>query len=439
MSTVWPSPAVTILGSIRSMSLVYSSVSMTHEPNDPFGLLAPIHRAAPYAAFARLREQAPVYYSDAWSCWLVTRYDDVAACFRDDRLSADRAGSYATSLPPEIQQKLAPLIGNLSRWALMKDPPDHTRLRGLASKAFTPRLIAELRPSIEATCDRLLDELDARADAEGGFDLVEGYAFPVPVLVIGAMLGLPPEDATMLKRWSSALTAFLGGASMTQEIVGTALKAVIELEEYFRAQIDARRSEPGDDLLSSLLAAHEHEDRLDEQELLATCTMLLFGGHETTTNLIANGAMVLLRHPEALAWLRDDLEGRIEGAVEELLRFEPPVLRMGRVAREAFELRGETIETGDRLYMVMAAANRDPACFDDPDRLDLARTGNRHLTFGLGRHFCLGAALGRLEGQISLSKLLTRFPSLRLPSDYTPEWIDNLTVRGLARLPLLAG
>ncbi len=258
----------------------------------------------------------------------------------------------------------------------------------------------------------------------------------MPVLVIGSMLGLPPEDAVQLKRWSGALSDFLGGAEMTPAIVGTALKAVVELEGYFREHIDRRRREPSDDLLTSLLAAHEDEDRLDEQELLATCTVLLFGGHETTTNLIGNGALTFLRHPEALAWLREDLDGRIAGAVEEVLRFEPPVLRMGRVVRERFELAGQTLEAGDRVYMVMAAANRDPAHFEEPDRLDLARADNRHLTFGLGRHFCLGAPLGRLEGQIALSKLLTRFPSLRLPDPYAPEWMDNLTVRGLARLPL---
>lgn len=399
---------------------------------DPFGLADPSTRTEPHAAYAKLREQAPVYFAEAWGCWLITPYDEVVACFRDDRLSADRATSYAAKLPPPVQAKLAPLIGNLGRWALMKDPPDHTRLRGLVSQAFTPRLVKRLRPRIEAICDERLDRL---AEAPS-FDLIESYAFPVPVRVIGDMLGLPAEDDVKLKRWSAALTNFLGAAAMSQELVATALGAIVELEDYFRGQIEQRRREPGEDLISDLLAAHEQDDRLDEAELLATCTMALFGGHETTTNLIGNGAKVLLEHPEALAGLREDLDAGMAPAVEELLRYESPILRMGRVAREDIELRGQTIAAGDRVYMVMAAANRDPAQFAEPERLDLRRADNRHLSFGFGRHFCLGAALGRLEGQIALRKLFERFPELRLDPEQPPRWIDNLTVRGLERLPL---
>jgi len=403
---------------------------------DSYGLLEPSYRDDPYPALARLREDAPVYYCEPWRCWLVTRYDDVVASFRDERLSADRASGYAATLPPPVQDKLAPLIGNFGRWALMKDPPDHTRLRGLISKAFTPRLVAQLGPKIAATCDRLLAEAEATAKAEGSFDLIEAYAFPVPVLVIGAMLGLPEDDAAKLKRWSMALSNFLGASAMSQEIVGQALAAVVELEAYFGEQLERRRAAPGDDLLSSLLAAHEQDDRLDEAELLATCTMVLFGGHETTTNLIGNGVKVLLDHPEALAGLRADLDGGIGPAVEELLRYESPILRMGRVAKQDLDIAGVEIAAGDRIYLMMAAANRDPAQFDGADQLDLGRADNRHLTFGHGRHFCLGAALGRLEAQIALTKLLERFEGLRVAGGAELRWLDNLTVRGLERLEL---
>lgn len=402
---------------------------------DPYGLLDPSYRSNPYPALARVRAAEPVYFFEPWDCWLITRYEQVEACFRADQLSADRASGHAAKLPPPLRDKLAPLIGNLSRWALMKDPPAHTRLRGLISKAFTPRLIARLRPSIEQTCDRMLD---AMAEA-GSFDLIESYAFPVPVLVIGSMLGLPAEDAAKLKRWSAAMTGFLGAASVTPEIVGAALSAVVELEAYFMEQLEARRAAPGDDLLSSLIAAHDQDDRLDTAELLATCTMVLFGGHETTTNLIGNGVKVLLDHPEALASLRTDLDAGIADAVEELLRYESPILRMGRVARESFELGGVELRAGDRVYMMMAAANRDPERFEAPDRLDLKRSDNRQLSFGHGRHFCVGAALGRLEAQIALSKLLSRFPDLRVQSSDAPRWLDNLTVRGLERLDLTTG
>jgi cytochrome P450 len=258
----------------------------------------------------------------------------------------------------------------------------------------------------------------------------------VPVLVIGDMLGLPAEDATRLERWSAALAGFLGASSMTPEIVGAALQAVVELEGYLREQIERRRSAPGDDLLSELLAAHEQDDRLDEAELLATCTMVLFGGHETTTNLIGNGVKVLLEHPAELAALREDLAGRIAPTVEELLRFEPPVLRMGRIAKQPVALGSAEIAAGDRVYMVMAAANRDPAQFEAPARFDPSRAENRHLTFGHGRHYCLGAALGRVEGQIALAKLVARFPALRLVDEGEPRWLDNLTVRGLEQLPV---
>ncbi|NVB39332.1 cytochrome P450 [Pseudenhygromyxa sp. WMMC2535] len=407
------------------------------EPNaDPHGLLDPSYRTDPYPALARLREHAPVYRFEPWNCWLITRYEDVVTCFRDDRLSADRAGGYAASLPPAIQTKLAPLIGNFARWALMKDPPDHTRLRGLINKAFTPRLITHLRPRVEAICDELLDEIAAK----GSFDLIDDYAFPVPVLVIGEMLGLPPEDASRLKKWSTALSAFLGATAMRQEIVAAALGAIVELEVYFREQFAMRRANPGEDLISSLLAAHEQDDRLDEAELLATCTMVLFGGHETTTNLIGNGTKILLDHPEALASVRalpEDAEGEqaMAAAVEELLRYDSPILRMGRVTKEAIDLRGVEIPAGERVYLMMAAANRDAAQFEDPDRLDLGRANNRQLSFGHGRHFCVGAALGRLEGQIALRKLVGRFPTLRaLDSDQV--WLDNLTIRGLARYGL---
>ncbi|KIG13004.1 putative cytochrome P450 hydroxylase [Enhygromyxa salina] len=409
---------------------------MPDTASDPFGLLDPGFRTNPYPALARLRSEAPVYYCDAWGCWVVARHDDVTACFRDDRLSADRASSYAAKLPPPLQTKLAPLIGNFGRWALMKDPPDHTRLRGLVSKAFTPRLITTLEPSIERICERALDQLERQLAEHGGFDLIHSYAMTIPVLVIGDMLGLPAKDGPKLERWSAALAGFLGAAAMTQEVVGAALQAVVELEAYFRDQIEQRRRAPADDLLSSLLTAHEQDDRLDEQELLATCTMVLFGGHETTTNLIGNGVQVLLQHPKQLAELGQDFNGQIAAAVEELLRFESPILRMGRIARAPIELRDATIAAGDRVYMMLAAANRDPEVFDDPDRLVLNRADNRHLTFGHGRHFCLGAALGRLEAQLALSKLFTRFPTLGVRADFTPIWLDNLTVRGLERLPL---
>jgi cytochrome P450 len=390
-------------------------------------------RVDPYPTFARLREQAPVYFSEAHDCWLITRYDDVSACFRDPRLSANRSTTYAAKLPPEARAMLAPLVGNLGRWALLIDPPDHTRLRGLISKAFTPQAIEQLHPRITALTEELLDRL-IRAEE---FDVISDFAYLLPVIVIGELLGLPREHADRLKDWSDAFGAFLGAPAMSPTIVGDALRAVVDLEAYFREQLDHRRAAPKDDLLTALLEAHEKDDRLSEQELVSTCTMLLFGGHETTTNLIGNGVLALLKHPDQLARLRQEPQRWAVSLVEELLRFDGPVLRMGRVAVEPISLRGQTIAAGDRVFLMLAAANRDPEQFVDPDRLDIGRADNRHLSFGLGPHYCLGATLGRLEARLAIPRLFERFPKLRLPEIFRPRWLENLTVRGLEELPLL--
>jgi len=412
------------------------------ESTDPHGLASPETRADPYPVYARMQQEDPVYFCGPLKCWLVTRYDDALACFRDPRLSADRAGGYAARLPPPVVEHLAPLLGNLSRWALLIDPPDHTRIRKLLNRAFTPRVVEGQRAAIAELCEDLLDAAEAHARAgDGTIDLVEHFAYPLPVRVIGGILGLPPEDGDRLKQWSDALAQFMGGAAPTPEVVGRARQAVLDLEAYFREAIEDRRAQPRDDLLSELVAAHEQGDRLGEQELLSTCSMLLFGGHETTTNLIANAVLTLLRHPEQLEHLRADPEARVAGAVEEVMRYEAPVQRMGRVTREAIELRGQAIAAGEPLYLMMGAANRDPERFTDPTRFDIERPdANKHLTLGLGAHFCVGAALGRMEGQLALTTLLRRWPSLALAT--APErlrWIDNLTVRGREALPVQIG
>jgi cytochrome P450 len=406
---------------------------MSDAASDPFGLLDPRMRIDPYPTLARLREQAPVYFSEAHGCWLITRHDDASACFRDPRLSANRSSRYAATLPPQTRAMLAPLENNLARWALLMDPPDHTRIRGLISKSFTPKAIEQLGPRIS----ELSEELLARVARLEEFDLISEFAYPLPVMVIGELLGLPREHADRLKHWSDAFGAFLGAVAMSPTIVGDALRAVVDLEAYFREQLEHRRAAPTDDLLTALLQAHEQDDRLSEQELLSTCTMLLFGGHETTTNLIGNGVLALLQHPDQLARLRQEPQRWATSTVEELLRFDSPVLRMGRVALEPIVLRGQTIAAGDRVFMMLAAANRDPEQFVDPDRLDISRVDNRHLSFGLGAHYCLGATLGRLEARLAIPRLFERFPNLRLPEIFRARWLDNLTVRGLEELPLL--
>ncbi len=399
---------------------------------DDHGLVEAAAQRDPYPAYARLRADAPIHFSPHWKGWLITRYADVATAFRHPGLSANRMGGYAKVLPPALLEAVSPLIRNLSAWILMMDPPAQTRIRGLISSAFTPRFIDGLRPRIAAIVDHLLGDAER---AEGPtFDAIAGLAYPLPVMVIADMLGLPHHDHARLKHWSDALATFLGVAALDPAVVGKAVRAIVEMEAYFREAIAARRAQPTDDLISALVAAHDAGGRLDEQELVSTCCALLFGGHETTTNLIGNAIHLLLTHPTELARLRQD-PSLLDGAVEEVLRHEAPVQRMGRVSATDVEIGGATIPAGGRVYLVMGAAHRDAAQFPDPDRFDIARKDNRHLAFGLGNHFCLGAALGRMEARLAVGELLRRFPDLA-PGGEAPAWIDNLTIRGLERLPV---
>lgn len=402
--------------------------------NDPYGLSRPEMRNDPYSVYARLRREAPAYYSEGWKGWLLTRYVDVLAGFKDARLSANRSEGFGQALPPAVREQLLPLTRNFASWALMVDAPTHTRLRSLINRAFTPRMAELLRPNIQS----LVDELLETARAAGNVDFVRDLATPLPVIVIGEMMGLPREDRHRLKEWSDAIATFMGARQRTPEVVKKVVHAIQEMEDYFRGLIAKRRQNPGEDLLSALLAAEEQGNILNEQELLSTCTMVLFGGHETTTNLIAGGLYTLLRHPEQWKALRESPE-LVSPAVEELLRFEAPVQRQGRVVAEDFELHGQTLRKGERVFLVMGSANRDAEQFPEPERLDVRRKENRHLTFGMGAHYCVGAALGRMEAQVTFTTLLRRFPDIALATPKELDWVDNLTIRGLESLPVELG
>jgi cytochrome P450 len=401
--------------------------------HDPFGLLSNEMHRSPYAIYARLRDEAPVHFAEAFDAFCVTRYVDVAAAFRDPRLMANRGGKFGVGLSDEQRAKLAPIARNLSGWALFMDPPDHTRVRGLIMKAFTPRVIERLRGGITQLATLLVDDAAANAK-DDTIDVVRDLAAPLPVIVIGDLLGLPREDRHKLKEWSDALASFLGVGRPTMEIAARAATGMVEMEAYFRDALDARRRAPGEDLLSMLVAAEEGGAFLGEQEILSTCAMLLFGGHETTTNLIANGLHALLSHPGELELLRAKPDA-IPNAIEELLRFESPVQRMGRVAKTDLDIAGVRIPEGSRVHIFMGAAHRDPNEFAEPDRLDVMRRDVRHLAFGLGPHFCVGAALGRMEAHAAFSELLRRFPRMERAYE-EPSWTDNVTIRGLSTLPV---
>ncbi|MCA9662776.1 MAG: cytochrome P450 [Myxococcales bacterium] len=401
---------------------------------EDYGLAEAFQAHDPYPAYARIRDEAPTHYNPLVQGWVITRYADVAAAFRHPALSANRMAAYAKVLPPPLLAKVEPLIRNLSSWILMMDPPGQSRIRSLLGAAFTPRFVAAMRERIAAIVDDLVDSV---ADREG-FDLIEAIAYPLPVRVIGDMLGLPPEDHDRLKAWSDALATFLGVARIDPAVVARAVQSIVEMEAYFNQVIAARRADPGDDLVSLMVAAHDDEGRLSDQELVSSCCMILFGGHETTTNLIGNGMYLLLRHPEQAERLRED-PSLIDTAIEEILRYEAPVQRMGRISVGPVELGDATIPPMQRVYMVMAAANRDPAEFADADSFDVGRKGSRHLSLGVGVHYCLGAALGRLEGKLAIPALLERFPDLTLDPDDPPEWMDNITIRGFEKLPVRTG
>lgn len=382
----------------------------------------------PHPTYARLQSESPVYFSDAWKSWLVLRYDDVMACYRDSRLSANRAGAFSALLPEPLRPVAEPIVRNLSSWALLVDPPSHTRLRALLNQAFTPRLVHSLVPRIEAVVDGLLAPLSANTDV----DLVKALAEPLPVAVIGELLGVSRDAWPRLKTWSTHLVSFMGAARVTVELLQNAAQAVGELEAFFRSELESRQKTPQNDLLTNLLAAREQGSILSEQELLSTCCMALFGGHETTTNLIGNALFHLLQQPpDVLQTLRDP--SKMSTAIEEIMRFESPVQRMGRIVTEDLPLRGQLIPKGQRLFLMLGSANRDPLQFASADRLILDRKDNRHVGFGFGAHYCVGAALGRQETSISLLRLFARFPLLRLLST-APAWHPNATVRGPSSL-----
>jgi cytochrome P450 len=387
----------------------------------------------PYPVYAIMRRDSPVHYrriNDQLAVWSCFRYDDV--------VSVLRGSQYDTmTFPPEIidtflAQPASPyhsLARIVSAVMLVKDGADHSRLRGLVNKAFTPRMVEALRPRVVGLVDELLDALAGRDE----IDLLTDFAAPLPIIVIAELLGIPPEDREQLRHWSDAMATFLDG-SIRDAHMADAAAAASEMAHYLEGIFDERRHEPRDDLISGLVSAHEAEDKLDDDELLATVALILGAGHETTTNLIGNGTLALLRHPDQLERLRREPD-LIDSAVEELLRYDSPVQNTSRTPRENVVIGGQEVEAGIEVNVFLGSANRDPDVFSDPDVLDIARKDNRHVSFGQGVHFCLGASLARLEGQVAIGALLDRFPTMKL-ADEVLEYRPGLVLHGLKRLPL---
>lgn len=395
-------------------------------------LFDPEFKANPYPAYAQLRSDAPVHrvaLPNGQGMWLVTRYEDVSAVLRDERFVKD----WRNAMTPEQLAQMPPIpevMRPLSKNMLDTDPPDHERLRALVSKAFTPRLIERMRPRVQAIADALLDAVWDK----GEMDLIDDYAFPLPITVIAELLGVPAEDRNEFREWSDA--AVSGDA--TQEYVEKILLPHMQaFTGYLRAMFEEKRENPKDDLISALVRAEEAGVKLSEDELLAMVFLLLVAGHETTVNLIGNGVLALLRHPDQLQKLKDD-PSLIKPTIEELLRYDGPVeTSTERFAREDVRIGGTVISKGEMVTVVIASADHDPERFPDPDALDITRADNKHLAFGKGIHFCLGAPLARMEGQIAIGTLLRRMPELRLadpPGSLT--WRPGLVLRGLKGLPV---
>jgi cytochrome P450 len=389
----------------------------------------------PYAVYAELRQRNPVHRS-ALGFWVFTRHADCLAILRDRRSSSDGRNIdvstirevRAVDLP--LQEGTGAVLAEMAPF-LFRDPPDHTRLRGLVQKAFTPRVVEGLRPRLQQICDGLLDEAFERGDV----DLVADYAYPLPVQIIVEMLGVPAEDHEQFRVWSHALARGLDpDFLLPPEAVQLRLGAILSFVQYFASLIEERRQKPGDDLLTRLIQAEEQGDVLTQGELLSTCILLLVAGHETTVNLISGGALALMERPRQLALVRDD-PGVVRSAVEEMLRFVCPVQLTGRVALEDMEVGGAHIAAGEFSMLLIGSANRDPGVFDDPESFDVTRVDNSHLGFGFGIHHCLGAPLARLEAQIALPTLLRRARRLERTTD-TLSYKENIVLRGLEDLPV---
>jgi cytochrome P450 len=393
-------------------------------------ILGPDFKANPFPLLARLRATQPLYSTilpDKTKVWLVTRYDDVYLLLKDERFAKSRSNAM-TSEQLRKQPWVPPMFRPLLRNMLDLDAPDHTRLRGLVHKAFTPRLIEQMRERVQTLADELLDAVAHK----GEMDLIRDYALPLPMTLITEILGVPTRDRDKFHKWSKTIVS-VNQFNNNWRVI----PAIWMFNRYLRGFFKRRRAEPKDDLVSALIRAEEAGDTLSEDELFAMVFLLLVAGHETTVNLIGSGVLALLEHPAQMEKLRQD-PSLIKPAVEELLRYTAPVfLSTERYAREDVIMHGVTIPRGGMTLGVIGSANRDETVFASPDRLDITREPNKHLSFGYGIHFCLGAPLARMEAQIAINTLLKRAPNLRLKGSMESlRWRQSLILRGLEALPV---
>jgi len=396
---------------------------MAFDPN------APDFKRDPYTTYSEMRTQTPLLYEPESKLWFISRYEDVSALLRDRRLGRSIEHIKSRSelgLPPK-NPRYAPFDRLSENSMFDKEPPDHTRLRGLVHKAFTPRRIENLRAHIQVIADSLLDQIVTRNES----DLLEDFAVPLPVVVIAELLGIPEADRHRLRPWSHDIVA-LYELNHTPIQADRAIQAAQEFADYLRYLARIRVQSPQDDLISALAAVEEAGEMLTEDELVSTCVLLLNAGHEATVNVFGNGMLALFQNPDQLSLLRNNPEALVSSAVEEMMRYDTPLQLFRRWVLEDIDYKGVKFRQGEQLALLFGSANRDPAQFDQPDMLDITRTENPHITFSQGIHFCLGAPLARMELQIALATLLRRVPSMRL--EYVPQYRDSYVIRGLQDL-----
>lgn len=400
---------------------------LAYDPADP------AVRRNPFPLYARLQDDDPVHWSPALRAWVLTRYEDVRQMMLSDSMSPDRLRPFYAQLQGERRALLSEVMRYMSLWMVFRDPPEHGRLRRLVGTVFNLKALEGLDDAVTGVVDHLLDRLPT----DRAVDWARDVAMPLPAYVIMDMLRIPYAAYPELKEASDELRAFIGGARADGDRYTRARNGAERLASFFRALIAERRAAPGDDFVSRMIAARDDEGRLSEDELVATCMLVLFAGHETTTHLLGNALHALLDHPDQLQRLREQ-PALIDSAVEEFLRYDGPSNAIARVVKVDHHIEGRLLKAGDRVFGFANAANRDPRAFTDPQRLDIARTPNRHVTFGFGAHFCMGAPLARLEAKRCIGRLVQRFARIERAAG-PPDWIDALAMRGVSTLPVQLG
>ena len=396
---------------------------MNYDPSDPNIL------ANPYPYFSSLRKEDPIHWNAKLKSWIITRYDDVRSILSSDNITVDRLNTFYSKLPSDEAKLLEEIVKYLNLWAAFRNPPDHTRIRKIMMVAFTRKSITEMQPKINAITDATLSKLKNIDE----IDLVNNYASPIPALTIMHLLGVPIDMLGEFKSWSDDMSKFIGGARNDKHKYEKASRGCRKMVSFFREIIKERRKNPSEGFLMDLINASVENDKFSDDELIATCMLILFAGHETTTNLISNGILTLIRNPLELKKLLKN-PNLIDPTIEEIMRFDGPTNSLVRNVERDHKLHDKELKKGDRVFAMVSSANRDENIFSEPDIFKIDRSPNRHLTFGYGPHLCIGAALAREEGRIAISNFFQHYPKTKLRADNSYQWIDAMVPRGLKTL-----